>query len=123
LPVLSTAAPAFSVAGALSALSAAEVAFSLATLTSVAAAFSTAVSLAAVLSAGLLHAARPSARTRAVTATFFMIVPLPSMIPVGGHRSRPAAKWPGQARGHSCNPYHRTRDYFSTRIDDIKISL
>ena len=44
--------------------------------------FTTAVSFAALVSAFLLHAARPSARTAAVTiATFFMRLSLPSKAP------------------------------------------
>jgi hypothetical protein len=52
---------------------------SVAALTSVEAVFSTSVSFAALLSAlFLFHAARPSARTAAVTiATFFMSLSLP----------------------------------------------
>src|SRR3569623_562018 len=56
-----------------------------AALVSTAAAFSTLVSTAALLSALFLaQAARPSARTATVRATFFMIVPFPSMRPEAG---------------------------------------
>ena len=77
--------------------------------------FSTAVSFAALLSAPfLLHAARPSARTATVTmATFFMIVPLPSIVPLGRAQPGPSrASRSGQTGGNSFNPYQHTRDYF-----------
>src|SRR6476659_406602 len=92
LPAFSTAlSAAFSAASALAVTS-----LPVATLTSVDAVFSTAVSFAALLSAlFLLHAARPSARTATVTATFFMIFHSLSKRP-GGRQPRLTLE--GQAR-------------------------
>src|SRR3569623_1023759 len=71
-----------------------------AALVSTAAAFSTLVSTAALLSALFLaQAARPSARTATVRATFFMIVPFPSMRPRAGVTLGPPSR---QAMAPNC---------------------
>ena len=97
-----------------------------AALTSYSALFSTAVSFAALLSAFfLLQAARPSARTATVTmATFFMIVPLPYVVPLGwAPPGLPVRVVQVRRAAIAVIPTNAQEIIFTGRIDDIKISL